>query len=169
LYLNVCGNAGDGTMEEDEVLSKITRLLERGCTMLATHHDCGAPLFRCQGVIVCPVCSFQDEQVHGEQLSGAGREAPEPSGSEEDRPDHEPSMPLLQAAGKSLPGGTRSTDPFDEERMDGGLMEAKAGLRASLIARLDELSAGIRSEQDLDRLKKMLDCAEGLLRVLRSM
>jgi len=77
LYLNVCGNAGDGTMEEDEVLSKITRLLERGCTMLATHHDCGAPLFRCQGVIVCPVCSFQDEQVHGEQLSGAGREAPE--------------------------------------------------------------------------------------------
>ena len=124
-------------MEEDEVLSKITRLLERGCTMLATHHDCGAPLFRCQGVIVCP--------------------------------DHEPSMPLLQAAGKSLPGGTRSTDPFDEERMDGGLMEAKAGLRASLIARLDELSAGIRSEQDLDRLKKMLDCAEGLLRVLRSM
>lgn len=58
---------------------------------------------------------------------------------------------------------------FDEERMDGGLMEAKAGLRASLIARLDELSAGIRSEQDLDRLKKMLDCAEGLLRVLRSM
>jgi len=53
-----------------------------------------------------------------------------------------------------LPGGTRSTDPFDEERMDGGLMEAKAGLRASLIARLDELSAGIRSEQDLDRLKR---------------
>jgi phosphoribosylformimino-5-aminoimidazole carboxamide ribonucleotide (ProFAR) isomerase len=48
-------------------------------------------------------------------------------------------------------------------------MEAKAGLRASLIARLDELSGGIRSEQDLDRLKKMLDCAEGLLRVLRSM
>jgi hypothetical protein len=78
-------------------------------------------------------------------------------------------MPLPQSAGKSLPGGSRNTDPFDEERMDGGLMEAKAGLRASLIARLDELSAGIRSEQDLDRLKKMLDCAEGLLRVLRSM
>ena len=45
-------------MDEDEVLSKITRLLEQGCTMLATHHDCGAPLFRCQGEVVCPVCSF---------------------------------------------------------------------------------------------------------------
>jgi len=169
LYLNVCGNAGDGTMEEDEVLSKITRLLERGCTMLATHHDCGAPLFRCQGEIVCPVCSFQDKQVHGEQLSGAGRKAPEPLGSEEDEPDHEPVAPLMQAAGKSLPGEPRNTDPFVGERGADGLMEAKAGLRASLIARLAELSAGIRSEQDLDRLKKMLDCAEGLLRVLRSM
>ncbi len=48
-------------MDEDEVLSKITRLLEQGCTMLATHHDCGAPLFRCQGEVVCPVCSFPDK------------------------------------------------------------------------------------------------------------
>ena len=52
---------------------------------------------------------------------------------------------------------------------DDEVVEARSRLRASLIARLDELSAGIRSEQDLDRLKKMLDCAEGLLRVLRSM
>ncbi|MGV8088960.1 MAG: Sjogren's syndrome/scleroderma autoantigen 1 family protein [Methanothrix sp.] len=156
-------------MEEDEVLSKITRLLERGCTMLATHHDCGAPLFRCQGEIVCPVCSFQDEQVHGEQLSGAGKEVPEPLGSEGEEPDHEPVAPLLQVAGNGIPLGSRNTDPFAGERWDGGLMEVKAGLRASLIARLDELSGGIRSEQDLDRLKKMLDCAEGLLRVLRSM
>jgi len=49
-------------MDEDEVLEKITRLLERGCTMLATHHDCGAPLFRCQGEVVCPVCSFADSE-----------------------------------------------------------------------------------------------------------
>jgi uncharacterized Zn finger protein (UPF0148 family) len=66
-------------MDEDEVLSKITRLLEQGCTMLATHHDCGAPLFRRQGEVVCPVCSFADDpdspvKVLPSGLSGAERD-----------------------------------------------------------------------------------------------
>lgn len=48
--------------DTDNKIQKITRLLENGGTMLATHHECGAPLFRYQGKTVCPVCDFQEKQ-----------------------------------------------------------------------------------------------------------
>ena len=47
-------------MEEDEMLKRMTKLLEQGCTMLASHHSCGAPLFRCKGEIICPACSLEE-------------------------------------------------------------------------------------------------------------
>jgi UPF0148 protein len=48
--------------ESDEKIQMITKLLEKGGTMLATHHDCGAPMFRYQGKVVCPVCDFQEKK-----------------------------------------------------------------------------------------------------------
>lgn len=44
--------------DADEKIQRITKLLEKGGTMLATHHECGAPMFRYQGKVVCPVCDF---------------------------------------------------------------------------------------------------------------
>ncbi len=44
---------------EDKKIQMITRLLEKGGTMLATHHECGAPMFRYQGKILCPVCDYE--------------------------------------------------------------------------------------------------------------
>jgi UPF0148 protein len=49
--------------KEEDKIQKITKLLERGGTMLATHHECGAPMFRYQGKTVCPVCDFQEKEV----------------------------------------------------------------------------------------------------------
>lgn len=43
-------------IDEKMKLEKITKLLEKGGTMLSHHHDCGAPMFRYQGKIMCPVC-----------------------------------------------------------------------------------------------------------------
>jgi len=43
------------TADEDKV-KKISALLEHGGTMLARHHECGAPLFKYRGRVVCPVC-----------------------------------------------------------------------------------------------------------------
>ena len=166
LYLNVCGNAGDVPMDEDEILSKITRLLERGCTMLATHHDCGAPLFRCQGEIVCPICSFPDKPDEDE-FSPAGREESILSSTIEDKTELKQSAAIKALGGGSLISGKEVSSA--DEGMDREVAEAKSRLRASLIARLDEVSISIRSEGDLDRLKKLLDCAEGLLSMLRSL
>lgn len=60
----------DSMVDKDEnfKIQKITRLLERGGTMLASHHDCGAPMFRYQGKIMCPVC--EGEQVKPEIKPG---------------------------------------------------------------------------------------------------
>ena len=37
---------------DDKDLKKVTKMLERGGTMLAKHCDCGAPLFKYQGKVV---------------------------------------------------------------------------------------------------------------------
>lgn len=49
--------------KEEDKIQKITKLLERGGTMLATHHECGAPMFRYQGKTVCPVCDLPEKEV----------------------------------------------------------------------------------------------------------
>ena len=152
-------------MQEDEVLSKITRLLEKGCTMLAAHHDCGAPLFRCQGEIVCPVCSFADDP-------GSPARA-QPSGSSGEERD-----------ARSSPERARQQEKkgFEDNPVDAGFRASQSGmpgedevskalgdLRSALLARLQELAASVRDERDLQMLKRQLDCLEGLLRILRSL
>lgn len=52
--------SGKETYDKNDKIQKITALLERGGTMLANHHECGAPMFRYKGKTVCPVCDFQE-------------------------------------------------------------------------------------------------------------
>ncbi|NMC10049.1 MAG: hypothetical protein GYA39_03605 [Methanothrix sp.] len=128
-------------MNEDEILLRITKFLEQGCTMLATHHDCGAPLFRCHGEIVCPVCSVDVDQGSTKEISrSAASQQPE--------------------ALKTLSGDIAPEDD---------LVQAKTHLRAVLIRKLEMLIKGLEQEQDLDKLKKQLDCIEGLLKAFRAM
>ncbi len=62
---------------EDEKIKRITEMLERGGTMLATHHECGAPMFRYQGKVICPVCSSQehDQIIESRKVTKEGEEA----------------------------------------------------------------------------------------------
>jgi UPF0148 protein len=140
-------------MDEDEVLKKITRLLEKGCTMLATHHDCGAPLFRCQGEVVCPVCSYgANEASQKVQLSNST--VPEEAVS----------------SGENVSMQQRNAKESITDRLmpeDNELGRIKAHLCGSMLVRLEVLTGGLEEEQDLDKLKKQLDCIEGLLRVFR--
>ncbi len=57
-------------MDEKSKMQKITRMLESGGTMLATSHECGAPMFRYQGKVLCPVCDVQTpiEKVQIEKI-----------------------------------------------------------------------------------------------------
>jgi UPF0148 protein len=152
-------------MDEDEVLSKITRLLEQGCTMLATHHDCGAPLFRRHGEVVCPVCSFADDPDSPIKTLPSGLSRAELDEKSIFDRAH------LQERGEvdDQPAGIGAKPALKGEQEDEELMTAIGNLRASLLHRLRELTAALKDEHDLDKLKKQLDCLEGLLRVFRSL
>ncbi len=57
--------------EKDKKVKRIARFLELGGTMLAEHCKvCGAPRFRYQGKVICPICDVKEE--------GDEEEAPEP-------------------------------------------------------------------------------------------
>ena len=193
-------------MQEDEVLAKITKLLERGCTMLASHHDCGAPLFRCQGDIVCPVCSFEDESVSAmrrpasEAVSGEEErrqdlsraqlmqmhEMPSRWGIKKDRsdrslervePDRSPERCQLDRSAErvepdrsaEIGQSDRSREGYPSIQDEVQFHSVENDLRSALLFRLHELTASLRAEQDLDKLKRLLDCLEALLRVLKSL
>lgn len=49
--------------EKDKKVKRIARFLELGGTMLAEHcNNCGAPKFRYQGRVICPICDVQEEE-----------------------------------------------------------------------------------------------------------
>ena len=151
-------------MDEDEVLSKITRLLEQGCTMLATHHDCGAPLFRRQGEVVCPVCSFADEPDSPTKSAAFWFIRSQNWTKNQILIAH-----ICRRGGSRRSAEVRAKPARKGEQDDEELMTAIGNLRASLLHRLRELTAALEDEHDLDKLKKQLDCLEGLLRVFRSL
>jgi UPF0148 protein len=141
-------------MDEDEMLRRMTRLLEKGCTMLANHHDCGAPLFRCQGKVVCPVCSL------------AGSEsAPEAKPSVRSAPDELGPDGPTNSSGRRV--AARAADTAEDNvSEDADLRLAQRRLCSSILRKLCSLTSGLEEEQDLDKLKKQMDCIEALLRVL---
>jgi len=175
-------------LQEDEVLAKITKLLERGCTMLASHHDCGAPLFRCQGDIVCPVCSFEDESVSAmrrpasEAVSGEEErrqdlsraqlmqihETPSRRGIKKDRSDRSAEK-VEPDQSAEIGQSDRSREGYPSIQDEVQFHSVENDLRSALLFRLHELTASLRAEQDLDKLKRLLDCLEALLRVLKSL
>lgn len=62
-------------MTTDEETRAMSRLLTRGATMLDDAcDDCGNPLFRHKGEVLCPVCQkrLRDEEGDGEDTEGVG-------------------------------------------------------------------------------------------------
>jgi len=144
-------------MEDEENLKRITKLLEQGCTMLATHHSCGAPLFRCKGQIICPICSIQQEgDIEIERVSSA------PKGG-------------LDSVTSSLPSNAKETEltsitlgPLakQEEKVKDINQTARA-LRIALFHKLDDLRKCMEEENDIDRLNRILECMRRILEILK--
>ncbi len=146
-------------MDEEEMLKRITRMLERGCTMLASHHDCGAPLFRCKGEIVCPVCTSDADRT-----AEAGVETV--------------SQGLLaRADGKShdasSKGSIEHVSPPSIMQLDASYrdeqMEAIQALRQVLVRRLKGFTREVEAETDLDKMHRYLGCIERILSILNAL
>jgi UPF0148 protein len=175
-------------MDEEEKIKKITKLLEQGCTMLAAHHDCGAPLFRCKGEVLCPVCSFGALKYDGKQT---GKMGSSPSAKIDETIMHDvtsitnvkdlSAVAVEQNQFRKLRGDERSrqesTDgsfakpdqELSSSSNDGELGLVKQAVREAVLMRLTELALAIKEEKDLSRLRSQLDCVEVTLRVLSSL
>lgn len=154
------------------MLDRITRLLEKGGTMLATHHECGAPLFRYRGAVVCPVCSLSD----GSEIESV---KPKRSGEEQEPPTvpamHNGLNPILPFSEKSerskniIPA---SSDVAPRHELSGQSTplekDTMTDLRSALLSRIKKLTEAVEEEQDLYRLKVQLDCLESAIKALRA-
>ncbi|HOK58524.1 MAG TPA: Sjogren's syndrome/scleroderma autoantigen 1 family protein [Methanothrix sp.] len=139
-------------MDEEEMIRRITRMMEIGGTMLAEHHDCGAPLFRYKGEILCPVCS-------------ASREAEQDAAvklPEEKKLDVSEGR-ISESTAQRSPVST-SVSPATRDEKD-----ALSVVKEMLHAKLRELCEGIAGEQDLSRLKSKLECIEIAIRALNQL
>ncbi len=147
-------------MDEEEMLKRMTKLLEQGCTMLATHHDCGAPLFRCKGEIICPACSMEASSLVGGNASAAGVKAISPleeTTGREVQAEELGAIPPISQIGKA-------EAPDQDE-----LARAKGLLRRTLLHRLKDLTEGMENEGDLDKLHRQLDCIERIVNILEAL
>ena len=121
-------------------LDKISWMLEHGGTMLAQHcEQCGAPLFRYKGEVLCPVCSTEKEH-------SVSAKAPEPSSGQ----GHEPAPPA-QAI---------QHEPIQ-------LSEDSAA--AVVKQKMDALLYSLQSENDPRKVSEILDAIKKAAEVLKAL
>lgn len=126
--------------DSDDKIQKITRLLEKGGTMLATHHECGAPMFRYQGKVLCPVCDFQEKKQIFEL-------------QETKKPEK------LQIEHQEVNANrTVRTEPqsFNTSAING-----------MIINKVTELAVSLEKETDLGRTRDKMECIEQGLKILK--
>ncbi len=123
--------------DSDDKIQKITKLLEKGGTMLATHHECGAPMFRYQGKVLCPVCDFQEKkQIIEPQETG---------------------KPQIEQQ-KMSSNRTARTEPqsFNTSAING-----------MILNKVTELAVSLETETDLGRTRDKMECIEQGLKILK--
>ena len=176
-------------MNEEEKLKRITGLLEKGCTMLANHHDCGAPLFRCKGEIVCPICPSSSAKPDGEPVGeteavvsrdadeirapsriGAGGNLALSSSVEPLKvPDQEPQEDDRRNQSHPNLELERLAQNSVESSRDSEFEITRQSVRMAVLFKLKDLALDIKEERDLSRLRSQLDCVDAALRVISSL
>ncbi|MDP3104405.1 MAG: Sjogren's syndrome/scleroderma autoantigen 1 family protein [Candidatus Methanoperedens sp.] len=124
-------------IDEKLKMQRITRLLEKGGTMLATSHGCGAPMFRFQGKVLCPVCD-----------TGTG---------EEKKISVEPDASAMP------PRARKESAPEIPSRIQGD----SGQISVMTKKKIQEIAGSLENETDLHRTKEKLECIELGIRILK--
>ncbi|MBN2110349.1 MAG: hypothetical protein JW705_04590 [Methanosarcinaceae archaeon] len=157
------------TNMEDDIISKISRMLEIGGTMLAQHCDvCGAPMFRYQGRVMCPVCeSVNDPRARLQQKSEqkltlenkAAAVSPEGPSKKVLLEDTIKTGPYAQV---SIPGsGGDTTVPSDSSPV--------TELESLLMEKMVSFARSMRSEDDVRKISDHMDMIERGLSIIEKM
>ncbi|MDD3246676.1 MAG: Sjogren's syndrome/scleroderma autoantigen 1 family protein [Methanosarcina sp.] len=170
--------------DKDKKVKRIARFLELGGTMLAEHCKvCGAPKFRYQGTVICPICDVREENEETPAPEPAAEvQAPEARASiERDRSSLE-SRKKVQARrpksriGQRAPEAEEGEDeilqfaeeeisetPYEAEEVGRPVTEVPAA-RAGKRTGLSTVSTAHRDREVLENLlfKKMVSVAASL-------
>jgi len=127
--------------DSDDKIQRITRLLEKGGTMLATHHECGAPMFRYQGKVVCPVCDFQEQKPGKEQ---------EIRKTEEQQIGQ---RPQIREPARTTGPVSQPADPY--------------AISNIITNKIRNIATSLETETDLGRAMEKMECIEQGLKILK--
>jgi UPF0148 protein len=141
---------------EEKDLQKVTKMLEHGGTMLAKHCDCGAPLFKYQGKVVCAVCDAKKQEQAKEQSQLAVPVESKPA------VQPQPSVQAVQNGRLALPEH-HLTVVAGGERLD------DVALEAVIIAKINDITARLADEVYPNKIKMYLDILESCMRVLKEL
>jgi UPF0148 protein len=148
----------DDTMAmDDNDLKKVTKMLERGGTMLAKHCDCGAPLFKYQGKVVCPVCDGKKDEQPQESTRLAV--------PVETKPALAPHAvaPVKKEQMAELPSDRQVSVVVGDSTLN------EPAIEAVVIAKINEISTRMANELYPERVKMYMEILETSLRVLREL
>ncbi len=125
-------------IDEDRQIQKITRLLEKGGTMLATHHECGAPMFRYQGKVLCPVCDYENKDQNLKI---------------------EPSAEMIL---KVVPPKETKAEAIPAKKLPVDYENIALFIKSKIL----NIAAGLESETDLERVRSKMECIELGIKIL---
>jgi UPF0148 protein len=142
--------------DKDRKVKRIARFLELGGTMLAEHCKvCGAPKFRYQGTVICPICDVREEEEETPVPEPAAEvQAPEARSSiERDRPSFE-TRKKVQARrqkprfGQRMPEAEEDDIPdfVEDEIPETSYKVEEAGKMVSEVQTAPAVRAGKRTE-----------------------
>ncbi len=143
---------------EDKDLQKVTKMLERGGTMLAKHCDCGAPLFKYQGRVVCPVCEGKKEEQPAEESTRLAV----PVETKPAVASHAVA-PVKRDRIAELPSDREISVVVGDSTLN------EPAVEAVVIAKINEISTRMANEMYPERVKMYMEILETSLRVLREL
>ena len=114
--------------------------------MLANHHDCGAPMFRYQGKVVCPVCDFQERKQE---------QQPQQEESEKRRKKIEEQQIGQGQINRASPG------------ISGSSSQPALQISNIIANQIRNLTASLETETELGRTKDKMECIERGVRILK--
>jgi UPF0148 protein len=155
-------------IDENQKIQKITDLLVKGGTMLANHHDCGAPMFRYKGKIICPVCDIGGENTGSTGMPGKVNTALQAK----DEPAKDEAAAIIRAekeAGekKSTPYGSVGPDEKIQSRTASTLSYLE--MENHILNKVHILAKTLEDETDLQRLRDKMECIELGIRILKTL
>ncbi|MBO4302397.1 hypothetical protein J5839_03520 [Methanosarcinaceae archaeon] len=161
-------------MDSDPTIQKMARLLEIGATMLAEPcKNCGTPLFRYHGEMICPACS-EISGISSPSASGASSLKNAPVAVSAMKPAVRRQDPASASPSPAEPGPRRSEQKEGSEKKYDEYESVRAhfvpenaqDLRDLLLTKVASLAEDIQDEKDPRRIAEYFDLIEkGLILV----